>query len=197
MAAITTKMVKDLREATGAGVMDCKRALEAHDGDFEQAKAFLAEQAAQEAAKRAGRETKEGKLGVYIHAGSRVGALVELNCETDFAAGTDEFERLAHDLAMQVVAANPAYLQPEDVPAEVLAEEKATYGDDLQGKPEHIQERIIEGKLAKFYEEICLMEQPFIKDADFTVKELVQQKGSVLGENIAVRRFVRFEVGGQ
>jgi elongation factor Ts len=177
--------------------MDCKRALEAHDGDFELAKASLAEQAAQEAAKRADRETKEGKLGAYIHAGSRVGALVEINCETDFAAGTDEFEQLAHDLAMQVVAANPAYLRPEDVPAEVLNQEKANFKEDLEGKPEHIQERIIEGKLTKFYEEVCLMEQPFIKDADISIKELVQQKNALLGENIVVRRFARFEVGGQ
>jgi len=197
VAAITAQMVKDLREATGAGVMDCKRALEAHDGDFEQAQVFLAEQGAQKAAKRAGRETKEGKLGSYIHAGSRVGALVEINCETDFAAGTYEFGQLAHDLAMQVVAANPSYLRPEDVPAEVLEEEKATYQEDLEDKPEHIHERIIEGKLQKFYEQVCLMEQPFVKDTDFTIKELVQQKNAALGENIAVRRFARFEVGGQ
>lgn len=198
MAAITTQMVKSLREATGAGVLDCKKALEAHDGDFDKAATFLREKGMAAAAKRAERETKEGIIGSYIHAGSRVAAIIEVNCETDFAAGTDVFKELAHDLAMQVVAANPSYLTPEDIPSEVLEEEKREYRAQMadSGKPDNILDRIVEGKLAKFCEDVCLMEQPFIKDSALTVKELVQQKNAQLGENIVVRRFARFEVGG-
>jgi elongation factor Ts len=191
-------MVKELREATGAGVLDCKQALEANDGDLEKAVIYLREKGAAAAAKRADREAKEGLIGSYIHAGSKVGALVEVNCETDFVAQTDEFQELAHDLAMQVVAGRPAYLTIEDVPEEVLEEEKAVYRAQMEdsGKPAHILDRIVEGKLQKFYEEACLMEQPYIKDTAITVKELVQQRNALLGENIVVRRFVRFEVGG-
>jgi elongation factor Ts len=198
VAAITTQMVKELREATGAGVLDCKQALEANDGDFQGAVTYLREKGMAAAAKRAGREAKEGLIGSYVHAGSRVAGLVEVNCETDFVAQTDEFQTLAHDLAMQVVAAKPLYLAPEDVPAAVLQEEKAVYRAQMadEGKPEHILERIIEGKLKKYYEEVCLLEQPFIKDTAITVRELVQQSNALLGENIVVRRFVRFEVGG-
>jgi elongation factor Ts len=137
-------------------------------------------------------------IGSYVHAGSKVGALVEVNCETDFVARTDEFQTLAHDLAMQVVAAKPQYLTTEDVPAEELEKEKSIYRAQMQdsGKPEHIIDRVVEGKLAKYYEEVCLMEQPFIKDTALTVKELVQQHNALLGENIVVRRFARFEIGG-
>jgi elongation factor Ts len=198
VAAITTQMVKELREATGAGVLDCKQALEANDGDLEKSVLYLREKGAAAAAKRASREAKEGLIGSYIHAGSKVGALVEVNCETDFVAQTDEFQELAHDLAMQVVAARPAYLTIEDIPEEVLEENKAGYRAQMgdSGKPEHILDRIVEGKLQKFYEEACLMEQPYIKDTAITVRELVQQRNALLGENIVVRRFVRFEVGG-
>jgi len=198
VAAITAQQVKELREATGAGILDCKEALEASNGDFEQAVAYLREKGMAAAAKRATREAKEGLIGSYIHAGSKVGALVEVNCETDFVAHTDEFRELAHDLAMQVVAAKPTYLVPEEIPAEVLEEEKATYRAQMaeSGKPEQIVERIVEGKLQKFYEEACLMEQPFIKDTAITVRELVQQMNALLGENIVVRRFARFEIGG-
>lgn len=198
MAAITAQQVKELREATGAGILDCKEALEASNGDFEQAVAYLREKGMAAAAKRATREAKEGLIGSYIHAGSKVGALVEVNCETDFVAHTDEFRELAHDLAMQVVAAKPSYLVPDEIPAEVLEEEKATYRAQMaeSGKPEQIVERIVEGKLQKFYEEACLMEQPFIKDTAITVRELVQQMNALLGENIVVRRFARFEIGG-
>lgn len=198
MAAITTQMVKELREATGAGVLDCKQALEANDGDFDKAVIYLREKGMAAAAKRAGREAKEGLIGSYIHAGSRVGSMIEVNCETDFVANTDEFQGLVHDLAMQVVAAQPLFLKPEDVPTEVLEAEKNVYRAQMQdsGKPEHILERIIEGKLNKYYEEVCLLEQPFIKDTAVTVGELVQQMNARLGENIVVRRFVRFEVGG-
>jgi elongation factor Ts len=191
-------MVKELRQATGAGVLDCKEALEAHDGDFDKATIYLRDKGMATAAKRATREAKEGVIGSYIHAGSRVGALVELNCETDFVANTAEFGELAHDLAMQVVAAKPSYLAIEDVPEEVLEEEKASYRAQMQdsGKPDHIIDRIVEGKLIKFYEEACLLEQSFIKDTAITVRELVQQKNALLGENIVLRRFSRLEIGG-
>ncbi len=198
MAAITAQQVKELRNATGAGVLDCKEALAAHNGDFEKAVTYLREKGMAAAAKRSSREAKEGVVGSYVHAGSKLAGLVEVNCETDFVAHTDEFQELAHDLAMQVVAAKPLYLAPEDVPAEVLEQEKASYRAEMQasGKPESIIERIVEGKLNKYYEEVCLMEQPFIKDTAITVRELVQQRNALLGENIIIRRFVRFEVGG-
>lgn len=198
MATVTAQMVKELRQATGAGILECKQALEANDGDFEKAAVFLCEKGMAAAAKRADREAKEGLIGSYIHAGAKVGGLVEVNCETDFAAGTDDFGQLAHDLAMQVVAAKPLYMTREDVPAATLEEEKAIYRAQMQdsGKPENIIERIVEGKLKKYYEETCLMEQTFIKDNTLTIKELVQQYNALLGENIILRRFVRFEVGG-
>lgn len=199
MPDITAQMVKELREATGAGVLDCKLALQATDGDFQKAVEYLREKGMAAAAKRAGREAKEGQIGSYIHTGSKVGALVEVNCETDFVAFTAEFQELAHDLAMQVVAAKPTYLRKEDVPADVLDREKAIYRAQMHGsgKPDHVIERIVEGKLAKFYEDHCLLQQPFIKDSTITVGELVQQKNALLGENIVVRRFVRYEVGGE
>jgi len=191
-------MVMKLRQATGAGVLDCKEALVASDGDFDRATVYLREKGMVAAAKRATREATEGLIGSYIHAGSKVGALVEVNCETDFVANTDEFQELAHDLAMQVVAAKPLYLTPQDVPDSVLEEEKANYRAEMKdsGKPEQILEKIVEGKLQKFYEASCLMEQPFIKDTAVTVRELVQQHNALLGENIVVRRVVRFEIGG-
>jgi elongation factor Ts len=195
---ITAQMVKELRQETGAGVLDCKQALEACNGDFGQAVTYLREKGMAAAAKRATREATEGLIGTYVHAGNRVAALVEVNCETDFVANTDQFQELAHDLAMQVVAAKPQYLTVEDVPASLLEEEKQVYRAQMKdsGKPEEILDRIVEGKLGKLYEEICLMEQPFIKDTAITVRELVQQHNALLGENIVVRRFVRFEIGG-
>jgi elongation factor Ts len=198
VAAITTQMVKELRQETGAGVLDCKEALEISNGDVEQAVIYLREKGMAAAAKRSTREATEGAIGSYIHAGSRVAALVEVNCETDFVANTDQFQELAHDLAMQVVAAKPAFLSREDVPSSIVEEEKSTYRAQMKdsGKPEEILQRIVEGKLAKYYEEVCLMEQPFIKDTAITVQELVQQLNALLGENIVVRRFVRFEIGG-
>jgi elongation factor Ts len=191
-------MVKELREETGAGVLDCKKALEQYEGDFEKAVAHLREQGMAAAAKRAEREAKEGLIGSYIHAGDRVAGMVEVNCETDFVARTDEFQELAHDLAMQVVAAKPAYVNKEDVPKEVLKTQQDVYRQEAaeSGKPENVIERIVEGKMAKFVEDICLLEQPFIKDPSITVGELVKQSNAVLGENIVVRRFARLEVGG-
>jgi elongation factor Ts len=198
MAEITAQMVKELRQATGAGVLDCKEALQASEGDFDRAATYLREKGLAAAAKRAEREADEGLIGSYIHAGSKVAGLVELNCETDFVARTDEFQELAHDLAMQVVAAKPLYLTREDVPEAVLEQEKSVYRAQIadSDKPANIIERILQGKLDKFYEEVVLLEQPFIKDPSVTVGELVQQKNALLGENIVVRRFVRFEVGG-
>ena len=198
MVEISAKMVKELREETGAGVLDCKQALEACNGDFGQAATYLREKGMAAAAKRSTREATEGVIGSYIHAGSRAAALVEVNCETDFVANTDQFQELAHDLAMQVVAAKPLYLTQTDVPASLVEEEKSVYRAQMadSGKPEAILDKIVEGKLAKFYEEICLMEQPFIKDTAITVRELVQQHNALLGENIVVRRFARFEIGG-
>ncbi len=160
--------------------------------------AYLREKGMVAAAKRAEREAREGLIGSYVHAGSKVAALVELNCETDFVARTEQFQELAHDLAMQVVAAKPLYMTKESVPAEALDEERAKYQAEVQdsGKPERVIQQIVEGKLAKFHEENCLFEQPFIKDPSITIGELVQQKNALLGENLVVRRFVRFEVGG-
>jgi len=194
---ITTDMIKELRELTGAGVLNCKKALEAAEGDIEKASKSLKKKGLAKAAKKADREAKEGLVGSYVHAGSHVAALVELNCETDFVARTDYFQALAHDLAMQVVAARPQYLSIESVPAEVLEEKKKTYREqsENEGKPAHIIDRIIEGKLRKFHEDFCLLEQPFIKDGDKTVAELIQESIAKLGENIILRRFVRFEVG--
>jgi elongation factor Ts len=194
---ITVSMVKELREETGAGVLDCKKALEVSNGDFERAVEHLREKGLAAAAKRADREAKEGLIESYVHAGSRVGALLELNCETDFVARTEEFRQLAHDLAMQVVACRPQYLSREDVPAEALEAERNKYRAQFvdSGKPDHIIDRIIEGKLQKFYEEFCLTEQPFIRDGDLTIQEVLTQAIAKLGENIVVRRFVRFGLG--
>ncbi len=194
---ITTEMVKELREETGAGVLDCKNALQETDGDFDKAVEYLRQKGLAAAAKRADRVANEGTIGSYVHAGSRVAALVEVNCETDFVAKTDDFLALAHDLAMQVVAAKPKYLLPEDIPAEVIEAEKETYRAQMEdsGKPEHVIDKIIEGKLQKYYQEVCLMQQPFIKDEGLTVQDLVTQVAAKLGENIVVRRFVRFELG--
>jgi elongation factor Ts len=194
---ITTSMVKELREATGAGVLDCKKALEASGGDIEKARTYLREKGLAAAAKKADRETEEGLIEAYVHTGGRVGALIELNCETDFVARTEEFKALAHDLAMQIVAAKPLYLAPEDIPPEVLEEETNNYRAQARdaGKPDHIIERIVEGKLQKYYQEVCLMKQPFIKNDDLTVQDIITRMIAKLGENIVVRRFARFELG--
>ncbi|HSJ54489.1 MAG TPA: translation elongation factor Ts [Anaerolineae bacterium] len=197
MANISAQMVKDLRQQTGAGVLECKQALELHEGDFEKAATWLREKGVAAASKRSEREAREGIVGSYIHAGSRVAALVELNCETDFVARTPDFQELAHELAMQVVAAKPLYLSPETVPADAVEERKALYQAEIDqtGKTGQVAERIMEGKLKKFYEENCLLLQPFIKNPDVTVGELVKQKSSAFGENLVVRRFARIEVG--
>ena len=195
--AITNEMIKELRQVTGAGVLDCKKALKDSNGDFDKAVEHLREKGLAAAAKRAARAANEGIIGVYVHHGSRVAAMVELNCETDFVARTDEFRTLAHDLAMQVTATRPRYLSREDVSPEVIEAEKQIYRAQMadQNKPEHILERIIEGKLAKFYQETCLLEQPFIKDDDLTVENLIKSVIAKTGENIVLGRFVRYEIG--
>jgi elongation factor Ts len=192
-----SEMVKELRQATGAGVLECKKALEASNGDFDKAVEYLREKGLAAAAKRAGRSAKDGLIGIYVHHGSRVAAMVELNCETDFVARTQEFQTLAHDLAMQVTAAQPQYISREDVPPEVIEAEKRIYRAQMDGqnKPEHILDRIIEGKLEKFYQDTCILEQPFIKDEDSTVEDQIKSTIAKTGENIVIRRFVRYEIG--
>ncbi len=194
---ITAEMVKQLRQATGAGFLDCKKALQEAGGDLERAAELLREWGIAKAAKKVGREAREGIIGSYVHMGGKMAAIVEVNCETDFVARTPEFQQLAKDLAMQVVAARPQYVSREDIPAEVIEKEKEILRAQLadSGKPPEIVERIIEGKLNKWYEEVCLLEQPFIRDEDVTVGELIKSFIAKLGENIVVRRFARFEVG--
>jgi elongation factor Ts len=189
-------MVKDLRQLTGAGVMDCRKALEAANGDFNKAAEILREKALATAARKATREAREGIIGSYIHMGSKVAALVELNCETDFVARTDQFQALAKDLAMQVVAARPNWVRVEDVPADMVAKEREQALAQLNDRPAGMSEKIVEGKLAKFYEENCLLEQAYIRDDSIKIKDLITQAVAKLGENIVVRRFARLEIGG-
>jgi elongation factor Ts len=198
MAEITAAMVKDLREATGAGVLDCKKALAQADGDFDKAVEFLREKGLASAAKKADREANEGLIGTYIHPGSKMAGMVEVNCETDFVARTEQFQELARDLAMQVVAARPEYVSRDQVPADVVAKEKEIYRAQLadSGRPENIWDRIVEGKLEKWYSEVCLLEQGFIKDPDKTIQALLIENIASLGENIQIRRMARLEVGG-
>lgn len=194
---ITIEMIKELRERTGAGVMEAKKALEEANGDMEKAVTILREKGVIKAAKKAGRIAKEGIIEAYIHTGDKLGVLVEVNCETDFVARTDEFRKLAKDIALQIAGMNPQYVSKEDVPPEVIEKEKEIYRTQLrnEGKPEHVIEKIIEGKLEKFYEEVCLLEQPFVKNPEIKVKDLITEAISKLGENIVVRRFARFVVG--
>jgi elongation factor Ts len=194
---ITAAMVKELREATGAGVLECKKVLEETGGDAEKAARMLYDRGMAKAAKKTEREARDGLIGHYVHAGSRVAALVEVSCESDFVARTPEFEGFVHDMAMQVVASKPEYVGIEDVPAAVVEQEKAKYRKEMdgQGKPEPVLERIVEGKLRRFYEQACLLEQPFIKDEDKKVSTLVTEMIAKLGENIVIRRFARLQVG--
>ncbi len=194
---ITTAMVKELREATGAGVLDCRKALETTGGDFDAAVAYLREKGLAEAAKKVDRAAREGVIEAYVHHGSRVGVILELNCETDFVARTEEFRALAHDLALHIAFANPRYLSRDRVPAEVVEEERRIYRTQAleEGKPENVVDRIVQGKLEKFYQSVCLLEQAFIKDEDRTVEQVLKEHTALLGENIVVRRFVRYELG--
>ncbi len=196
MTNITTDMIKDLREKTGAGMMDCKKALTESNGDFEKAIDILRQKGLASALKKAGRKASEGLIEAYIHMG-KIGTLVEINCETDFVARTDDFKELAKDIAMHIVAANPQYLLREDVPQEVIDREKEIYRAQVVNKPPQVVEKIIEGKLEKFFADTCLMEQIFIKDPEQkkSIRDLVNEKIAKLGENIIIRRFARFQLG--
>ena len=194
---ISAQLVKQLRERTGAGFSDCRAALVEANGDLEQATSILRKKGQAVAAKKAQRATSEGLVGYYIHAGGKIGVLVEINCESDFVARTDDFQRLCHDVAMHIAALDPHFVRREEVTAEILESKKAAYREEAiaSGKPEAIIEKIVTGKMEKFYEENCLYEQHFIRDEGTTVKELVDQAIAKLGENIAIRRFARFKVG--
>jgi elongation factor Ts len=197
MAEISAQMVKELREATNAGVLDCKKALTETDGDFEQAVDILRKKGLASAAKKSSRDTHEGIIGSYIHAGSKMASLVQLNCETDFVARTERFQGLARDLAMHVVAARPVYVSREEVPADVMEREKVIYRDQManSGKPEQVVEKIIEGKLDKWLSEVCLLEQPYVKDPNVTIQSLLVDSVAALGENIRIGGFSRLAIG--
>jgi elongation factor Ts len=195
--SVTPQMVKELRERTGAGMMDCKNALTETAGDIEQAIDVLRKKGLASAAKKAGRVTAEGVVGSYIHAGGKIGVLVEVNCETDFVARTDDFQELVKDIAMHIAAADPRFVRREEVTEDVLARERAVQREKTlaEGKPEKVVDKIVEGRMEKFFAEQVLLEQPFIKDPDKTVGELVNARVAKIGENIQVRRFSRFKLG--
>ena len=195
--AVTTEMIKQLRVETGAAVLDCKRALEEHDGDLEAAMEYLNAKGLAAAEKKSEREANEGVIEVYSHPGGRVGVLVELNCETDFVANTDKFQALAHDLALHVAFHDPTYVSEEDIPADELEAQKAAYYDEAKasGKPDNVVEKIVEGRLNKWVGEMVLLKQPFVKDEDVLISELVTTAIGELKENIQIRRFARFELG--
>ena len=197
MAEVTAQLVKDLRERTGAGMMECKKALVESKGDIGDAEVLLRKWGIASAGKKATRATRQGLIGSYIHHGGQLGVLVEINCESDFVARTDDFIELVHDIAMHIAAADPRFIRKEDVTEEVLAQEKdiARARALGEGKPENVVTRIVEGRMQKFYEEVCLLEQPFVKEATLSVGQLVKTKIAKLGENISVARFVRFKVG--
>jgi elongation factor Ts len=194
---ISSVQVKELRERTGAGMMDCKRALESTQGNLEKAVEFLREKGLAAAAKKAGRITSEGAVEAYIHGGGRIGVFVEINCETDFVAKTDEFRELCKDIAMQIAASKPEHISRNEVSSAVVEKEKAILRIQAlnEGKPEKIVDKMVEGRIEKYFKEVCLLEQPFIKDTDISVQDLISKKIAKIGENITVRRFSRFELG--
>lgn len=197
MAEVTAILVKDLRERTGAGMMECKKALVEAKGDIGEAEVLLRKWGIASAGKKSSRATRQGLIGSYIHHGGQLGVLVEVNCESDFVARTDDFKELVHDLAMHIAAADPLFIRKEDVAANVLEKEKEIARARAlgEGKPEKVLDKIVEGRIQKFYEEVCLLDQPFVKDATLSVGQLVKTKIAKLGENIGVARFVRFKVG--
>jgi elongation factor Ts len=199
MAEITAQMVKALRERTGAGMMECKKALVEANGDIEAAVVVLRKQGIASAEKKSSRSTKQGLISTYIHHGGQLGVMVEVNCESDFVARTDDFQGLAHDLAMHIAAANPQWVRKDDVPAEVIEKEKEIQRARAisEGKPEKMADKIVEGRMSKFYEEVCLYNQPFVKENTLTVEDLIKTKIAKLGENISLARFTRFKVGGE
>jgi elongation factor Ts len=197
MPAISPALVKQLRERTGAGMMDCKRALEETNGDMDAAVEFLRKKGAAMAAKRSDRETNQGVVEAYIHAGGRIGSMVELNCETDFVAKTPQFKGLAHDIAMQIAAMSPLYISRDQISEATLQKEAEIYKTQAQneGKPAAIAEKIAQGRLDKFFQEVCLMEQSFIKDSGKTIKDLIDEATASIGEKISIRRFQRYHLG--
>lgn len=197
MAQITAALVKELRERTGAGMMDCKKALTETEGDMDKAIDFLREKGLAAAAKKAGRVAAEGLVYSYIHGGGRIGVLVEVNCETDFVAKTENFQTLVKDIAMHIAAANPAYISREEVPASELEHEKEVLSEQArnEGKPEKIIEKMVAGRIEKYYKEVCLLDQVFVKDTDKTIAQLVTENIAKIGENISIRRFTRYQLG--
>ncbi len=197
MAEITAKMVAELRQMTGSGILDCKKALETTGGDLEKAVDLLREKGAARAAKRAGRDANEGVIEMYSHPGGAIGVMLELNCETDFVARNEQFQELAHDLALQIAAMSPKYISIEDVDQAELSRETDVLKAQAiaEGKPEQIAEKMVQGRLAKYYEEVCLLEQPFVKNDKKKIKDLITETISVTGENIVVRRFARYQLG--
>jgi elongation factor Ts len=195
---VTAQMVKELREETGAAVLDCKKTLEETQGDIEKAKALLAEKGLAKAKKKMEREAHEGKVETYTHHGGRVGVMVEVNCETDFVAKTERFQEFAHDMALHIAFANPQYLDVEDIPEDVLEEQKEVFYNEAkaQGKPDNVIERIVEGRLNKYFTDVCLLRQPFVKDGEISIGDLVAKAIADLQENIRISRFARFELGG-
>ncbi|MEA2014650.1 MAG: translation elongation factor Ts [Thermodesulfobacteriota bacterium] len=194
---ITVSMVKELRDKTNAGMMDCKQALSASKGDLEKSVEYLRKKGLSAATKRSSRAVKDGMVASYIHMNGKIGVMVEVNCETDFVAKTDSFRTMVKDIAMHIAATNPTYLKADDIPEDIMAREKGIYREQAlaEGKPEKIIDRIIDGKIKKFYEEVCLLDQKFVKDMDITIQTLVNNTIANTGENIVVRRFSRFQLG--
>ena len=199
MAEITAQLVKDLRERTGAGMMECKSALKEANGDLGEAEIVLRKRSIASAGKKSSRVTRQGLIGTYIHHGGQLGVMVEVNCESDFVARTDDFKELVHDLAMHIAAADPQFVRKEDVTPAAIEREKDIQRARViaEGKPEKVADKIVEGRMGKFYEEVCLYEQPFVKENTLTVDQLIKTKIAKLGENIGVARFTRFKVGGE
>ena len=194
---ITSELVKALRDKTQAGMMDCKEALKAADGDMEKAVDYLRKKGLATAQKRAGRITSQGQIGSYIHGGGKIGVMVEVNCETDFVGRTEQFGELVHNLAMHIAASNPVCVRREEMPIEVLEKERAIYRDQAKesGKPEKVVEKIVEGKVEKYFKEFCLMEQPYVKNPDITITDLLNEKIAQIGESLTIRRFARYQLG--
>ena len=199
MSEVSASLVRELRERTGAGMMDCKKALGEVHGDVEKALVYLREKGLAAAAKRAGRTAADGSVSAYIHAGGKIGVLIEVNCETDFVARTDDFQNLVKELSLQVAAANPRYVRREDVPASVVDQERSIYAAQAasSGKPAPVIEKMVNGKVEKFFADVCLLEQPYIKEPDKAVHQLLSDAVGRMGENIVVRRFTRFQLGEQ
>ena len=197
MAEITAQMVKQLRDATQAGMLDCRKALVENDGDFDKAVTFLREKGLAAAAKKAGREAREGKVELYSHAGGRIGVMVEVNCETDFVARTEQFQAFAHDLALHIAASAPKYMDVADVPADVLEAERSIARNRAlqEGKPEKVVDKIVDGRLEKFYQDVCLMRQAYVRDDSLNITDLLKRTIATIGENVIIRRFVRWELG--